>query len=117
MDQERRLGAWPQPNGTHFAVWSDKASEVKIRWKHENAGHQGECPLTKRFSEPHLYEGFIDGLLPGTLYEVLVDGVSCVDPFARDSPSRRPRSGRSDGNAARAKRQTRDRVRARRSLL
>jgi maltooligosyltrehalose trehalohydrolase len=86
MDQERRLGAWPQPDGTHFAVWTDKASEVKIRWRDEITDRGGEFLLGPDPSEPHLYAGFIAGVGPGTLYEVLVNGASCVDPFARSLP-------------------------------
>ncbi|MEI9949034.1 MAG: alpha-amylase family glycosyl hydrolase [Pseudomonadota bacterium] len=86
MDQTRRLGAWPEPDGTRFAAWTDKASEVKIRWRDERAGQTGELPLTKNGTEPHFREGFVAGLAPGALYEVIVDGVPCVDPFARSLP-------------------------------
>jgi len=84
MEQERRLGAWPRHDGTHFAVWSDKASEIRIRWSDEKAGHRGEQLLTK--TEPNVFEGFIAGVKPGTSYDVVLDGTSRVDPFARSLP-------------------------------
>jgi maltooligosyltrehalose trehalohydrolase len=86
MDQKRRLGAWPRAEGTHFAVWTDKASEVKIRWSPEKGQQGGEVLLTKDTTEPHIYEGFIGGVAPGASYEVLINGVACVDPFARSLP-------------------------------
>jgi len=86
MDQGRRRGAWPRADGTDFAVWTTKASEVKIRWSDERTGRRGQLPLTQSRTEPHLYEGFIAAVVPGTSYEVLLDGVSCVDPAARSLP-------------------------------
>ena len=86
MNQARRLGAWPRPGGTDFAVWTDKASEVKVRWSEEATGRRGEFLLSKSSSEPQLHEGFSADAQPGTRYELLLDGVSCVDPFARSLP-------------------------------
>jgi len=86
MDQGRRRGAWPRADGTDFSVWTDKASEVKIRWSDQKTGRRGELPLTQSRTEPHLYEGFIAAVVPGTSYEVLLDGVACVDPTARSLP-------------------------------
>lgn len=83
MNQQRTLGAWPGPDGTDFAVWTDRAREVKIRWK--NAQGDGEAQLTRSASD-HLYQGFIAGVKAGDRYEVLIDGISCVDPFARSLP-------------------------------
>jgi maltooligosyltrehalose trehalohydrolase len=83
MNQKRTLGAWPGPEGTDFAVWTDRAREVKIRWTDTAGG--GEALLT-RSGDDHLYEGFVAGVTAGTKYEVLIDGVSCVDPFARSLP-------------------------------
>ena len=84
MEQKPKLGAWPRLDGTHFSVWTDKATEVKIRWRDEKTGRRGEVQLTSR--TPHTYEAFVPDAGPGTLYEVLVDGISCVDPFARSLP-------------------------------
>jgi maltooligosyltrehalose trehalohydrolase len=84
MDQQRKLGAWPRPGGTDFAIWTDRAREVKIRWSNGSTG--GVVPLIKDSTEP-IYEGHIPGVLPGTSYEVLLDGVACVDPYARSLPN------------------------------
>ncbi len=86
MDQKRRLGAWPHPDGTHFAIWTDKASDVRIRWQGEAATGGGDFLLTEDATEPHIYEGFIAGVGPGVAYEVLINGAPCVDPFARSLP-------------------------------
>ena len=86
MDYARALGAWPQPGGTHFGVWTDKASEVIIRWRNEVARQCGDFRLTRDSSDQPFHGGFIAGVEPGSSYEVLVDGVSCVDPFARSLP-------------------------------
>ncbi len=87
MDQKRRLGAWPDHGGTRFAVWTDKAADVKIRWSNEKGGHCGEFELARGSTEPHVYEGFAAEVAPGTSYEIIVDGTACVDPFARSLPS------------------------------
>ncbi|HKO53536.1 MAG TPA: alpha-amylase family glycosyl hydrolase [Polyangiaceae bacterium] len=83
ISEKRKLGAWPTADGTDFAIWTDKAREVKIRWN--DAKTRGEVCLAQS-SNAHVYESFIAGLAPGTSYEVLLDGVPCVDPFARSLP-------------------------------
>ncbi|MET0790757.1 MAG: alpha-amylase family glycosyl hydrolase [Polyangiaceae bacterium] len=85
MDHGLRLGAWAQAVGTHFAVWTDKASDVKIRWV-DTEGRSGELSLFVASPGTHVYEGYAADVGPGAAYEVLIDGASCVDPFARSLP-------------------------------
>ena len=86
MHQNQRLGAWPEPNGTRFAVWTDKATEVLIRWKDERTATGGDFRLAKCSPDSYIYEGLIADVGPGASYEVVLDGVTGVEPFARSLP-------------------------------
>lgn len=84
--QPRRWGAWPDACGTSFAVWSDRGSEVSIRWSDPSAQTEGGLQLAPRAGEPHVFEGFQAGLRPGSRYDVFVGDVRAVDPYARSLP-------------------------------
>lgn len=86
MTQNKRLGAWADATGTRFAVWSDRNSDVSIRWYNVHSGAQADLPLVPGEDEPHCFEGFVPGLPPGSAYEVFVGGARAVDPYARSLP-------------------------------
>jgi maltooligosyltrehalose trehalohydrolase len=87
MDNEYRLGAWPLSDGTQFAVWSDKASKVTIRWQDGKSQRSGELELARASTQAPIFSALLPGAGAGTTYEVLVDGRRCVDPYARSLPN------------------------------
>ncbi len=74
--------------GTHFAVWAPDAREVSVVGDF-NHWHAGSHRLNPRADGAGIWEGFIAGIGPGTLYKYHIVSrhhghrVDKADPFAR----------------------------------
>ena len=88
------LGATVHKRGTNFAVYSDAATRVDICF-FDKEGKQTDC-VTLREKTAHVWHGFVNGIQPGQLYGLRVDGPwephnglrfnfnkLLVDPYAR----------------------------------
>ena len=86
----RKLGAHvlqgPEAPGTYFAVWAPDAAQVWVTGDF-NGWDKGQHPLSQR-AQSGIWEGFIPGLGPGSLYKYHVASkyrayrVDKADPFA-----------------------------------
>ncbi len=86
MPSAVRFGAHVTGAGVTFAVWSDKATAISVVWNDSQNGQRGELLLSKRAAQPHVFVGLIDGVGEGLEYELRVDGVAAVDPYAQALP-------------------------------
>ena len=88
------LGATVHKRGTNFAVYSDAATRVDVCF-FDKEGNQTDC-VTLREKTTHVWHGFVNGVQPGQLYGLRVDGPwephnglrfnfnkLLVDPYAR----------------------------------
>ena len=66
------LGATPYKKGTNFAIYSDEATRVDICF-YEPDGTLTDC-VTLREKTAHVFHGFVNGVKPGQLYGLRVDG-------------------------------------------
>jgi 1,4-alpha-glucan branching enzyme len=94
-----KLGAHPETvegrEGTRFAVWAPNASAVSVIGEF-NDWRPGRHALRARWDESGIWEGFLPGLGPGTLYKYHIESrqdryqVDKSDPFAfrTESPPR-----------------------------
>jgi 1,4-alpha-glucan branching enzyme len=86
----RKLGSHPAEvdgkQGTYFAVWAPNAEGVSVIGDF-NAWEGGKQRLTEKGSTG-IWEGFLPGITPGTMYKYLVrsryggSGVEKIDPLA-----------------------------------
>jgi 1,4-alpha-glucan branching enzyme len=86
----RKLGSHPAEvdgkQGTYFAVWAPNAEGVSVIGDF-NAWEGGKQRLTEKGSTG-IWEGFLPGIAPGTMYKYLVrsryggSGVEKIDPLA-----------------------------------
>jgi isoamylase len=88
------LGATVHKRGTNFAIYSDAATRVDICF-FDDQGNQTDC-VTLHEKTAHVWHGFVNGIQPGQLYGLRVDGPwnphqglrfnfnkLLVDPYAR----------------------------------
>jgi glycogen operon protein len=66
------LGATPYKKGTNFAIYSDAATRVDVCF-FEADGTLTDC-ITLREKTAHVFHGFVNGVQPGQLYGLRVDG-------------------------------------------
>ncbi len=78
-------GAYPDETGTTFRAWSTAAADVGVRLFDEAGRAVRTEPLERR--DDHFFEKHLDGVRPGALYKLLLDGEETPDPYARFLPS------------------------------
>lgn len=82
-----RIGQLDGTEGTFFAVWAPNAQRVSVIGDF-NGWNRDSHPLTVRYDESGIWEGFIPGLAEGSLYKFHIDSqyanytVDKGDPFA-----------------------------------
>ena len=78
-------GAFPDAAGTTFRAWSTVARDVAVRLFDEDGRALRTEPLEPRGD--HLFERYLEGVKPGALYKLVLDGEDTPDPYARFLPS------------------------------
>src|SRR6185436_20665777 len=79
-----RLGATPSGAGTRFALWSTRAKQAAVRLFASASEARATIPLAP--SGDGYFSATVDGVGPGALYKLVLDGDELPDPYARFLP-------------------------------